>query len=271
MHTLLFLGVTLIMQPSDSLRIEPGKQLQQSLAIRRGSGSSTSDATLHYMLFVPHDYKPDGKKWPLLLFLHGLGECGDNELERVKIHGPPKIVDSKPDFAFVVVSPQLPPPPGYDMKDPPKLSQPELLEMVRPAWRPEELIQLLDHVEQNLNIDPTRVYITGLSMGGYGTWRMVATYPERFAAALPICGGGEPESMARFARRVPIWTFHGAKDAVVPLSETERMVRAVRRARGDVKLTVYADVEHNSWAQTYDNPKVYEWLLSHRGPLKNDE
>jgi predicted peptidase len=118
-----------------------------------------------------------------------------------------------------------------------------------------------------LNIDRTRVYVTGLSMGGYGAWRLAATYPERFAAALPICGGGEPESMAKTLRRVPIWAFHGAKDAVVPLSETEDMVRAVRRAGGDVRLTVYPDVEHNSWAQTYDNPKIYDWLLQHRGPL----
>jgi predicted peptidase len=130
------------------------------------------------------------------------------------------------------------------------------------------LIQLVDHVQKQLNIDPTRVYVTGLSMGGFGTWRLVAKYPERFAAAVPICGGGEFTDMAKSLRRVPIWAFHGKLDAVVPVSKSEEMVNAVRRAGGDVRLTIYPDVEHNSWKPTYDNPEVYKWLLSHRGPLK---
>jgi predicted peptidase len=137
------------------------------------------------------------------------------------------------------------------------------------AWKPEPLIQLVDHVSRNMNIDETRVYVTGLSMGGYGTWRLVARYPERFAAAVPICGGGEPKAMANTLRRVPIWAFHGARDDVVPLCKSQEMVHAVRRAGGDVRLTVYPNVEHNSWDPTYDNPEVYEWLLSHRGPLPN--
>ncbi len=135
------------------------------------------------------------------------------------------------------------------------------------AWKAEPLIQLVEHVTNNLHIDGTRVYVTGLSMGGYGTWRLVAAYPERFAAALPICGGGEPLEWAASLRRVPIWAFHGARDAVVPVSESEKMVDAVRRAGGQVRLTVYPDVEHDSWTQTYDNDEVYRWLLQHRGPL----
>jgi predicted peptidase len=135
------------------------------------------------------------------------------------------------------------------------------------AWKSDELIQLVDHVQTNLNVDATRVYVTGLSMGGFGTWRLVAAYPERFAAALPICGGGEPAAMARSLRRVPIWAFHGERDAVVPVKRSREMVEAVRCAGGDVRLTVYPDVEHNSWKQTYDNPEIYKWLLSHRGPL----
>src|SRR6185437_2605059 len=102
------------------------------------------------------------------------------------------------------------------------------------AWKAEELIQLVDHVAANMNIDPERIYVTGLSMGGYGTWRLVAAHPERFAAALPICGGGEPETMARQLSRVPIWAFHGAKDPIVPLSASQAMVDAVKHAGGDV-------------------------------------
>jgi predicted peptidase len=132
------------------------------------------------------------------------------------------------------------------------------------AWKADELILLVDHVVAKLNVDPNRVYVTGLSMGGYGTWRLAAKYPERFAAALPICGGGQPDEMAKALSRVPIWAFHGEKDAVVRVAESKKMVEAVRRAGGDVKLTVYPDVEHNSWDRTYDNQEVYDWLLSHR-------
>jgi predicted peptidase len=243
-----------MVQNSDPINVEPGKQLPQSVTVRVESKGEARNATIPYLLFVPKDYKSAGEKWPLLLFLHGLGESGNNQLERVKIHGPPSFVDSRPDFPFILVAPQLPPPPR-EMKDVPK------------GWKPERLIRLVDHVMNNLNVDATRVYVTGLSMGGYGTWRLVAAYPERFAAAVPICGGGEPKAMAASLRRVPIWAFHGACDDVVPVCKSQEMVHAVRCAGGDARLTVYPNVDHDSWTATYDNPEVYEWLLSHRGPL----
>jgi predicted peptidase len=238
-------------QPQGGVTIEPGKQVPQSLTVRVPDGDSQNEKTVHYLLFTPREYGTEGKQWPLLLFLHGLGECGNNELERVKTHGPPKLVESRPDFPFVVVSPQCPPQPG-GMKDVPT------------AWQPEPLIQLVDHVMASMRIDPTRMYVTGLSMGGYGTWRLAATRPERFAAAVAICGGGEPQAMAASLRRVPLWAFHGARDAVVPLAKSQEMVDAVRRAGGDVRFTVYPEVEHDSWTQTYGNEAVYEWLLSNR-------
>jgi len=245
----------LLMAPSaDAVSIEPGKQLPQTVLLAVGQEGDRRE-TIRYMLFVPADYARQAKPWPLLLFLHGLGEASHDNLELVKTHGPAKIVESRPDFPFVVVTPQLSPPAGG-------------IADVPTAWKPEPLIALLDHVMAQVRIDPTRVYVTGLSMGGYGTWRLVAAYPERFAAAVPICGGGEPEAMACALRRVPIWAFHGARDTVVPLKRTLDMVHAVRRAGGNVRLTVYPDVEHNSWAPTYDNPVVYDWLLSHRGPLR---
>lgn len=249
------IAVSTMSQSGNSINVAPGKQLPQLATVRADEGGELSRVTIPYLLFVPKDYATNGKKWPLMLFLHGLGECGNNELEKVKIHGPPSFVDSRPDFPFVLVSPQLSPPMG-EMKDVPA------------AWKPAPLIQLVDHVVKHLRIDPTRVYVTGLSMGGYGTWRLVSAYPERFAAAVPICGGGDPKTMASSLRRVPIWAFHGARDSVVPLCKSQEMVHAVQCAGGDVRLTVYPGVEHNSWKPTYDNPKVYDWLLSHRGPLK---
>jgi len=235
------------------IKFEPGKQSPQEVTVRVENDGKPREVTIHYLLFVPKDYEADGKKAPLMLFLHGYGESGNgtSELDRVKIHGPTNFLESHPEFSFVVVSPQCPQP-KHDMKE------------IAQAWKPAQLIGLLNHVAKNMNIDPTRVYVTGLSMGGFGTWRLAAAHPTRFAAALPICGGGDPKEMAKPLRGVPIWAFHGARDPVVPLVRSQEMVDAVRRADGDVKLTVYPDVQHNSWKQTYDNPKVYEWLLSHR-------
>lgn len=249
-------------QSSDKIHIEPGKQLPQSLAVRLDGKPAAGDVTIRYMLFVPKDYQATGRKWPLMLFLHGLGECSNADLSRVKIHGPAHFVDSRPDFPFIVVTPQLPPPPGY--KEGVVYTSQQIIALADKAWKPEELIQLVDHVMAKLNVDRDRVYVTGLSMGGYGTWRLVAAYPDRFAAAVPICGGGEPEKMAHALSRVPIWAFHGAKDATVPLEKCQQMVDAVKRAGGDVRLTVYPEAQHDSWTATYNNKQVYDWLLAHR-------
>jgi predicted peptidase len=249
-------GIVFMPQPGCAISIEPGKHRAQSITIQEQDARVPSAQTVHYMLYTPRDYVSSEKSWPLLLFLHGLGECGNNELERVNTHGPSKLAASRPDFPLVVVTPQCPPPPGA-MNDVPR------------AWRPELLIQLVDHVAANMRIDASRVYVTGLSMGGYGTWRLVAAYPHRFAAAVPVCGGGEPQEMAAALRGVPIWAFHGARDAVVPLSESQAMVDAVRNAGGQVRFTVYPEAEHDAWTTTYNNPDVYEWLLSHRVPLRS--
>jgi predicted peptidase len=233
------------------IAVEPGKQLPKSLPIRVSDSPAAPTQTIHYLLFTPSSYKADGERWPLLIFLHGLGECGKNQLERVKTHGPPKLVETRPDFPFVVVSPQCRMPKG-GLKDVPT------------AWKAEQLIQLVDHAIENLHIDRERVYVTGLSMGGFGTWRLVSRYPDRFAAAVTICGGGEPEAMAASLERVPVWAFHGALDETVPLVRSEEMVDAVRAAGGDVRLTIYPEVAHDSWTRTYENEDIYDWLLSHK-------
>jgi predicted peptidase len=244
-------GMCFMSETATAMAVEPGKQLPQSLTVRVNADTATPTQTVHYLIFTPTNYTADGERWPLLIFLHGLGECGKNELERVKTHGPPKLVETRPDFPFVVASPQCPMPKG-GLKDVPT------------AWKAEQLIQLIDHVIEKLNIDPDRVYVTGLSMGGFGTWRLVSKYPDRFAAAVAICGGGEPEAMAASLTRVPIWAFHGARDEVVQLAHSEKMVEAVRAAGGDVRLTVYPEVAHDSWTRTYENEELYRWLLSHQ-------
>jgi predicted peptidase len=203
-----------------------------------------SGASLRYLLYVPRSYttEPD-RRWPLILFLHGAGEAGD-DLELVKELGPPRLVEELAGFPFVLVSPQCPP---------------------DTWWRHhlETLGALLDEIEAHLRIDPARIYLTGASVGGYGTWMLAMRYPERFAAIVPVCGGGNPLHVHRL-RDVPVWAFHGALDPIVPMNESEKMVSALRDAGGDVRYTVYPEVEHDAWTLAYAEPALYDWMLSHR-------
>ena len=203
----------------------------------------TKTLSCNHLLFLPEDYGEQEKDWPLMLFLHGAGERG-NDLQKVKVHGPPKIVEKQKDFPFIVVSPQCP---GGDWWD-------EKLDV---------LANLLDDIVARYDVDTERIYLTGLSMGGYGTWALASKYPDRFAAIAPICGGGK-RFMAYRLKDVPVWAFHGAKDSVVPLEESEEMVEAINARGGNAKLTIYPDAGHDSWTKSYDNQELYDWLLEHR-------
>lgn len=203
-----------------------------------------------YLLFLPESYDVKARKrWPLMLFLHGAGERG-HDLKKVTAHGPPRIVKNKPEFPFILVSPQCP-----DDE----------------VWSDEVLLNLLDEVTKKHKVDTNRVYLTGLSMGGYGTWSLGIKYPERFAAIAPICGGGETIHVLLTSRKksaalksLGIWAFHGAKDPTVTLEESERMIAALKKAGvKDVELTIYPEAQHDSWTETYNNQKLYDWLLKH--------
>jgi predicted peptidase len=136
------------------------------------------------------------------------------------------------------------------------------------------LLALLDNITAKYAVDTKRVYLTGLSMGGYGTWDLGLAYPERFAAIVPICGGGQvitvllaSDAKGQALKTLGVWAFHGGKDPVVPLEESQRMVDALKKAGvPDVKLTVYPEAQHDSWTETYKNPALYEWLLKHERP-----
>ncbi len=197
---------------------------------------------LNYLLFLPEGYSSDSdKKWPVMLFLHGAGERG-SDVNKVKVHGPPKIVQNRKDFPFIVVSPQCP---------------------SDSWWRPFELIALLDEIQSQYKVDPDRVYLTGLSMGGFGTWDLATQYPQRFAAIAPICGGGNPV-LARRIKDIPAWVFHGDADRVVPVARSDEMVEALKKAGADVKYTRYEGIDHDSWTKTYANEELYQWMLSHK-------
>ena len=201
---------------------------------------SSEKAGLKYLLYLPKGYDKAKKKHPMILFLHGAGERGDN-LNQVKKHGPPKLVEKGRDLAFVVVSPQCPRSRWWDVK---------------------ALTQLLDEVVASYNVDESRIYLTGLSMGGFGTWSLAAEHPKRFAAIAPICGGGKT-TWAKKLKDVPIWVFHGGKDGVVPAKRSKDMVAALKEQGSKPKLTIYPNAGHDSWTKSYANPELYKWFLSH--------
>ena len=194
-----------------------------------------------YLLFLPEGYGESELEWPLILFLHGAGERG-NDLELVKKHGPPKIVETDKEFGFVVVSPQCP---------------------REQWWSNDKLKLLLDEIAAKYNVDEKRIYLTGLSMGGKGTWDLACAYPDRFAAIAPVCGWGDPEKASNI-KNMPIWAFHGAEDKAVPISKDQVMVDAVKACGGNVKFTIYPDTGHDCWTVTYENNELYDWFLKHR-------
>ena len=130
-------------------------------------------------------------------------------------------------------------------------------------WQPIELVALLDELSSKYKVDADRIYVTGLSMGGFGSWRLAAYAPDRLAAIAPICGGGEKYWARRFAH-LPVWAFHGAKDTGVPPERSRMMVGELKKKGGNPKLTIYPEAGHDSWTQTYNNPKFYEWLLAQK-------
>lgn len=219
----------------------PGAETR--LAKKMGPGTDGAGTGLGYLLYLPPGYadQPD-KKWPVVFFLHGSGERG-TALELVKFHGLPRVIDQGQDFPFIAVAPQLP------LKD-------------RWIYQLENLDRIYAEILANYRVSSEQVYLTGMSNGGQGTWAWTLAHPERFAAIVPICGRSFPDPASQL-KHLPIWVFHGAKDDVVPLEESNSMVEALQEVGADVRLTVYPEAGHDSWTVTYANPELYEWLLSH--------
>jgi predicted peptidase len=224
---------------SSKVRIEP-------------SGNITKTVEVNYLLYLPGDYGKDPQqKWPLILFLHGSGERG-SDLEILKRQPLPKTLDRQKAFPFIVLSPQLP------------LAMGNWSDLIDP------LKALLDQIQAEYSVDAQRVYLTGLSMGGFGAWEFALRYPRRFAAIVPIAGGYRfqsdaiPKNLCDL-KNVPVWVFHGARDANVLPAQSEEMVKALKACGGDVRFTLYPDADHSaSWTRAYADPDVYKWLLENR-------
>lgn len=209
-------------------------------------GSVTLKVGYKYLLSLPDGYEADSsKKWPLLVFLHGAGERGDN-LELLKKHGPPKLIAAGKKFEAIVVCPQVP---------------------LKSIWNEHGVKALVDEMVKTHRVDTSRLYLTGISMGGFGTWDTALAYPDTFAAIAPICGGaGVGFVMAERIKDVPCWIFHGDKDGAVSVDFSTKMHGALVKAGSKAKLTLYPGVGHDSWTQTYDNAEFWDWLFAQKRP-----
>ncbi len=196
-----------------------------------------------YLQALPADYAATDKDYPLVIFLHGSGECGNgtSELDRVAIHGYPKHADEGREYPFILVSPQL---------DEGKY------------WGAyiESLNLLLDHIVNTLRVDTKRIYLTGLSNGGTGTYLWGQANADRFAALIPVCGAGICWGVWAM-RDVPLWAFHGDQDLCIDYRESVRMVDGINAIGGNAKLTVYPGVGHDSWVHVYADDNVMNWML----------
>lgn len=219
----------------------------------------------NYMLYLPASYVENDPP-PLLLFLHGAGERG-SDLSLTAVHGPLKLASNTrllerrfewTEFPFVVAAPQCP---------------------AGEWWLNEHLIEVMNDVLQKVKVDQSRMYMTGLSMGGFGTWSFASEYPDFFAAIVPICGSGDapgwsglrnytqmdiPKAKIEQLVGIPVWAFHGESDPVVNIEEQRKTIEEVRALGGEAEFTTYPGVGHDSWTTTYNNKEVYEWLLSHK-------
>ena len=207
-----------------------------------------SKGQLSYLLYEPES---QADKLPLVLFLHGSGERGDGEgeLERVKRYGLPHVLETRNPFSeeVIVLAPQCP-------------------EETRWTDHLDALKSLVDDSVERYSVDVSRIYLTGLSLGGQGVWHLGAAHPDLFAALASVCGRSNPERACAL-KEVPVWAFHGAKDDRVPLAESARMVDAINACGGHAKLTVYPEVGHISWDDAYNTPELYRWLLDQSKPI----
>jgi predicted peptidase len=200
-----------------------------------------------------------GKIYPLVLFLHGAGERGSDNSAQLK-HGVLPILEGarKLDEPCFLIAPQCP----ADLWWAPLNRETMRLSAAdKPNALLDAVLSLVEEVMKTHPVDPRRFYVTGLSMGGYATWDLLGRVPERIAAAVPICGGGDPSLAGKF-KDIAVWAFHGEADAVVPVRTTRDMIAAMEKAGGKPKSTFYPEVNHDSWTRTYQDPELIRWMFA---------
>lgn len=288
--------------------LNPGATAQSASAaqlLRQRYLSETTGKIREYYVFLPRGYasQPD-KQWPLLLFLHGGGERGNglSDLEKVLVHGPlmEAWIQGR-DLPMIIVTPQAANPddapstqpltPGFAEKRDPNAKPPARVEAPFDAkpipedWGPlrdrsnpvvlntwlrmeKELEFMVRMTAIDFRVDRKRIYLSGLSMGGFGSFAIAAKNPQTFAAIAPICGGGDPSTLdALAASQRPLWVIHGGRDRVVAPSESLRMVNALlEKGHRNVRFTVHEELGHNVWTRVYEGEDFYRWLLAQQLP-----
>lgn len=225
------------------------------------------EGRLAYRVLYPDNFDPM-QAYPLVYFLHGAGERGlDNEKQLV--HGSKLFLDvqNRQDYPAIVVFPQCPPNDYWanvSREINPETGKREFIftKKGKPTKAMKGALSLIDSLVNLTQVDKNRVYISGLSMGGMGTFELVSRRPGMFAAAMPICGGDNPKSARPYAKKLPFWIFHGAKDNVVPSRFSQQMVDALKARRGTVRFSLYPDANHNSWDSAFAEPEFLSWLFS---------
>jgi predicted peptidase len=208
------------------------------------TGHTLKGGKLKYLLYLPDDYETSDKNFPLILFLHGAGERGT--FANLKTQALPKMLELGQKPPFIVVSPLVP---------------------LNSWWNYhlDEALAVLDEVLADHRVDQKRVYLTGLSMGGFGAWELAIKAPQRFAAIAPICGWtDDPLDRVCILKDKPVWTFHGTLDEVVPIQASETIVETLKACGGNIKFTVYSHLRHDSWTVTYNTQELYLWFLDHK-------
>ncbi|KZF22872.1 alpha/beta-hydrolase [Xylona heveae TC161] len=260
---------------------------------------STSSAPFgyeHYVSLPPSYDSEPAKQWPLILFLHGAGESqrGANESYVSIRHGIPKIIlcydrvksGMNPPSIQIPLAPRLLKrnPNGSDLSSEPVPEDvcnlvAERFITVTPSlnmewgygWNNQVLSSLLDEIVQSYRVDVDRVHVTGFSMGGYGTWKLAMQTPERFASLVPVCGGGDSLRVKNI-RHVPQWVHHGDLDDIIPVRQSQEMVKALQKAGApDVRFTRHPDATHDSWTNAYNNVELFKWMLAQRRQVKGEE
>jgi len=211
-------------------------------SINEFSTSLNLSVSFKYYIYFPENYYDSDTSFPMVLFLHGSGERGD-DIRLVEEHGIPKMINNGHTFPFITVAPQCP---KFQRWSEPLYSK--------------ALVFLVEEIIRNNRVDIGRIYATGLSMGGYGTLSIAKERPDLFSAIVPVCGGMDITNIENL-KEIPIWLFHGDADEVVPVENSELIYDLLKPINPDIKITIYKGVDHNSWDRTYDNKKMYEWML----------
>lgn len=200
-----------------------------------------------YSVYVPRDYDA-ARAWPAMVFLHGRGECGTDGSKQLAQGVGTAIMFNPERWPMIVLFPQKP--------------------TAESQWEDHDaaVMAMLARARDEFNVDAQRLYLTGLSQGGHGTWMIAAAHPKTWAAIAPICGYGEPTLVAEKIKDIPTWCFHGDADTVVPPKQTTDMAAAIEAAGGKPKMSIFPNVNHGSWDRAYRDEKLWEWLLNQRRP-----